>query len=302
MGQMDVSMNIKLGSAPAAWGVSFPSDPKQTPWSRYLDEVAEAGYAWTELGPYGYLPTDRSRLQRELGQRNLELTGGVIMPALEDPKAWPDIEKMLLDLGELLAGLDAKFLVLIDDLYTDQHTGKPVAATTLDEESWKILIDTSHAIARLATQKFGLRTVFHPHAETHVEYEQQIEKFLDETDPALIGLALDTGHHAYRGGDPVAFIRKHHERLEYLHFKSVDPEMRKEVERKGAPIAVTTAQGFFCEPWRGAVDFPALRDLLSELRYDSFAVVEQDMYPAPFDRPLPIAKRTRAYFKQIGLG
>ena len=302
MGQMDVNMNIKLGSAPASWGVSFASDPKQTPWSRYLDEVAEAGYTWTELGPYGYLPTDLSTLERELGQRDLKVAGGAIMPVLEDPLAWPDIEQMVLDLGGLLAGLEAKFLVLIDDLYTDQHTGNPVAATTLDEKSWEILIDTCHAIARLARQNFGLRTVFHPHADTHVEYEHQIEKLLNDTDPALVGLALDTGHHAYHGSDPVAFIRKHHERLEYLHLKSVDPEIQKEVARAGAPIAVTTAQGYFCEPWRGAVDFPALRGLLAELSYDSFAIVEHDMYPTAFDRPLPIAKRTRAYFKQIGLG
>lgn len=295
-------MNIRLGSAPAAWGVSFPCDPKQTPWSRYLDEVAEAGYSWIELGPYGYLPTDRSTLERELRQRNLKLTGAVIMPAMEDTNAWPEIKKIVHNLGELLAGLGAEFLVLIDDLYTDQHSGKPIAAPTLDEKSWNVLIDASHAIASLARQTFGLRTVFHPHAETHVEYEHQIDRFLDETDPELIGLALDTGHHAYRGADPVAFIRKHQQRLEYLHFKSIDPEMRKELQHKDLPIAVTTAQGYFCEPWRGAVDFPALRDLLAEMSYDGFAIVEQDMYPAPFDSPLPIAKRTRAYFKQIGLG
>ena len=299
---MGLKMNIKLGSAPASWGISFASDPKQTPWTRYLDEVAEAGYTWTELGPYGYLPTDRSRLACELGQRNLNLTGAAFMPVLEEREAWPEIEQAVLDLGALLAGLGAKYLVLIDDLYTDQHSGEPVAAPVLDEESWNRLIDTSHAIARLAKQNFGLRTVFHPHADSHVEYEEQIEKLLDETDPALIGLALDTGHHAYHGSDPVAFIRKHHERLEYLHFKSVDPAMQGEVARRGAPIAMTTIQGYFCEPWRGAVDFPALRDLLAELNYDSFAIVEQDMYPTPFDRPLPIAKRTREYFRQIGLG
>ena len=295
-------MSIKIGSAPAAWGVNFPSDPHQTPWSRYLDEVAEAGYEWTELGPYGYLPTDRVTLERELGQRGLKLAGGFLMPVLEDPEAWPDIEKTLLSLGELLAGLDAKFLVLIDDEYTDQHTGEPVAAVTLDQDAWKILIDTTHAAAQIASQEFGLRLVYHPHADTHVEYEAQIEKFLDETDPSLVGLALDTGHHAYRGGDPVAFIRKHHQRLEYLHFKSVDQEMRQAVQRDRTPIAIATAQGLFCEPWRGVVDFVDLRNLLAELSYDSFAIVEQDMYPTEFDKPLPIAKQTRAYFKAIDMG
>ena len=232
----------------------------------------------------------------------MKLAGGFLMPVLEDPEAWPDIEKTLLSLGELLAGLDAKFLVLIDDEYTDQHTGEPVAAVTLDQDAWKILIDTTHAAAQIASQEFGLRLVYHPHADTHVEYEAQIEKFLDDTDPSLVGLALDTGHHAYRGGDPVAFIRKHHQRLEYLHFKSVDQEMRQAVQRDRTPIAIATAQGLFCEPWRGVVDFVDLRNLLAELSYDSFAIVEQDMYPTEFDKPLPIARQTRAYFKEIDMG
>jgi inosose dehydratase len=58
----------------------------------------------------------------------------------------------------------------------------------------------------------------------------------------------------------------------------------------------------FCEPSQGAVDFAAFRDVLREVNYDGFAIVEQDMYPAPFEKPLPIAKRTRAYLREIGLG
>jgi inosose dehydratase len=58
----------------------------------------------------------------------------------------------------------------------------------------------------------------------------------------------------------------------------------------------------FCEPSAGAVDFLAFRDVLSDIDYEGFAIVEQDMYPAPFDKPLPIAKRTRAYLREIGIG
>ncbi len=78
--------------------------------------------------------------------------------------------------------------------------------------------------------------------------------------------------------------------------------MQQEVERNGTPIAVATAHGLFCEPWRGVVDFVGLRDLLVELSYDNFAIVEQDMYPIEFDKPLPIARQTRAYFKEIDMG
>ncbi|CAM5619995.1 Xylose isomerase-like TIM barrel domain-containing protein OS=Streptomyces fumanus OX=67302 GN=GCM10018772_35600 PE=4 SV=1 [Streptomyces fumanus] len=47
---------IRVGSAPDSWGVWFPDDPHQVPWERFLDEVAEAGYSWIEMGPYGICP------------------------------------------------------------------------------------------------------------------------------------------------------------------------------------------------------------------------------------------------------
>ena len=52
--------------------------------------------------------------------------------------------------------------------------------------------------------------------------------------------------------------------------------------------------GMFVEPSKGAVDFIAFRDLLRDIDYQGFGIVEQDMFPAPFDKPLPIAKRTRS--------
>ena len=295
-------MDIKVGSAPDNWGVWFPSDPRQTPWHRYLDELAEAGYEWTELGPYGYLPTDLPTLRAELNKRGVQVTGTFAMPHLEDRDAWPQIEKAVLSTGELLVNLDAKFLILIDDVYSDLFTGKQIRPARLDDSGWKQLIETTHRVANLAHDRFGLRTVFHPHAESHVEYEDQIEAFLEQTDPARVSLCLDTGHHAYRNGDPVGFMRKHHQRIPYLHLKSVDPVIRKRVAAEGIPFALAVAQDMFCEPARGAVDFAAFRDVLRAIDYRGWAIVEQDMYPAPFDKPLPIAKRTRAYLREIGIG
>jgi inosose dehydratase len=295
-------MDVKIGSAPDNWGVWFPSDPRQTPWQRYLDELVEAGYEWTELGPYGYLPTDLPTLRAELGRRGLRVAGTFVMPHLEDRDAWPRIEKEVLATGELLVSLGAGFLVLIDDVYSDLFTGKQIRPARLDDAGWKQLIETTHRVAELAHDRFDLRLVFHPHAETHVEYEDQIEAFLEQTDPARVSLCLDTGHHAYRQGDPVSLLRRHHERIPYLHLKSVDPVVRKRVADERIPFALAVAQDMFCEPARGAVDFAALRDVLRAIDYRGWAIVEQDMYPAPFDKPLPIARRTRAYLREIGIG
>jgi inosose dehydratase len=166
-------MDIKIGSAPDNWGVWFPNDPKQTPWQRYLDEVAEAGYDWTELGPFGYLPTDVATVRSELDRRGLKLTASFAMAHLEDPSAWPGLERQVRGGGELVAALGAPFLVLIDDTYSDLFTGQPTLPSRLDNDAWKRLIDTTHRVADLA-RRLGLQLVYHPHAETHVEYEDQI--------------------------------------------------------------------------------------------------------------------------------
>lgn len=295
-------MNVRVGTGPDSWGVWFGSDPKQPPWQRFLDEVVEAGYEWIELGPYGYLPPDVPALRRELETRGLKVASSFAMESLEDPAAWPELERQVLGAGELVTALGGRCFVLIDGTYTDLFTAKPVAPATLDDDAWQRLIETVHTVAELVRNCFGLTLVFHPHAETHVEYEPQIERFLAETDPARVSICLDTGHHTYRGGDAVAFLRRHHERIPYLHIKSVDREIQRRVETERIPFATAVAMDMFCEPSVGAVDFVTLRDALRELDFDGWAVVEQDMYPAPWDKPLPIAKRTRAYLREIGIG
>jgi len=294
-------VGIMIGTAPDSWGVWFPSDPKQTPAQRFLDEVAEVGYEYIELGPYGYLASQKNDLQRELEARNLKVCAATAIASLSDPNDWKSLENQVLGGGELAGQLGGKYLVLIDGSYNDAFTGAPISPARLDADGWQRLIDTTHRVARMAQQQCGLMVVFHPHAETHVEYEDQIEQLLADTDPALVGLCLDTGHHAYRGGDPVAFMRKHHARIPYLHLKSVDPVLQKMVEAEGWPFAKAVSMDVFCEPSQGAVDFPAFVDVLREVGYHGWGIVEQDMYPAPFDKPLPIAKRTYAYLKSLGM-
>ena len=251
-------MDVKIGSAPDSWGVWFPRDDKQIPWQRCLDEIAEAGYQWTELGPYGYLPTDRATLQNELAKRGLRASGTFAMGHLEDEAAWPGLEKQVLGAGESLAYLGAEYLILIDDTYTNLWTGEATAPSKLDEEAWKRLIDRIHQVVNLVADRFGLQVVFHPHAETHVEYEDQIERLLSQTDAERVLLCLDTGHHAYRGGDPIGFLRRHHRRIPYLHLKSVQPDLQRKVAEENIPFAHAVGMDLFCEPSRGVVDFPAL--------------------------------------------
>ena len=294
-------MSIRIGNSPESWGVISPDDPGQTPWRRFLDEVAEAGYEWTELGPYGYLPTDPSTLRSELDARGLKVTAGGVLTPLEEPSAWPELEEHVLRTGELLASVGAGLFQIVDSLYR-YSTGEQLAPTRLDESAWKRLIETTHRAAELARDRVGLQLMVHPCADTHIQYEDQIEAFLEDTDPDLVTLCLDTGHHAYRFGDPVGFMRKHHERIGYLHLKSVDGGLRERVNAEDLALVDAVKMGVMCEPVGGVVDFAAFGDVLREVGYDGYGIVEQDMYRPALDTPFPIAKRTREYLREAGVG
>lgn len=291
-------MKVTLGSAPDSWGVWFPNDPRQTPWHRFLDEVSSVGYRWIELGPYGYLPPDPEVLQRELERRQLRVSGSFVMFPFEERDAWQKRASEVASTCSAIDRLGGKYLILIDDMYSDLITGKMVAVARLEEDAWSQLLQTTSQIAEVAAN-FGLTPVLHPHAETHIEYEDQIDRFLNEGDPR-IGLCLDIGHHAYRGGDPISFLQKHHERIPYLHLKNIDRDVQERVVSEGKTFAEAVAMDMFVEPSRGAVDFERLRDALTDLGYEGFGIVEQDMYPAPPEKPLPIAERTYAYLRRIG--
>ena len=139
-------------------------------------------------------------------------------------------------------------------------------------------------------EKYGLGIMVHPHADTHIDTEEHVERFLDATDSDLVNLCLDTGHYAYCGGDSVKLIETYGERIGYLHLKQVDPGVLADVVAKGTPFGPAVRQGVMCEPPLGV---PALEPVLTAaqgLGVDLFAIVEQDMYPCPPDKPLPIAR------------
>src|SRR6476646_3038742 len=75
---MTSTQRLQLGTAPDSWGVWFAEDDHQVGWKQYLDDAANAGYVWTELGPQGFLPQDPQQLRDELDQRGLKVCGGTV--------------------------------------------------------------------------------------------------------------------------------------------------------------------------------------------------------------------------------
>ncbi|MCW8098687.1 sugar phosphate isomerase/epimerase [Streptomyces tauricus] len=292
---------IRVGSAPDSWGVWFPDDPQQVPWRRFLDEVAESGYEWIELGPYGYLPSEPAVLADETARRNLKVSAGTVFTGLHrGPDVWDATWAHVSDIAALTRAMGAEHLVVIPSFWRDDKTGEVLEPDTLTAEQWGQLTRQTERLGREVRERYGLKIVVHPHADTHIDSEENVARFLDGTDSSLVSLCLDTGHYAYCGGDSVKLIETYGERIGYLHLKQVDPAILAEVRANGVPFGPAVARGVMCEPPAGV---PALEPVLAaaqKLDVELFAIVEQDMYPCPPDKPLPIARRTRQFLRSCG--
>jgi inosose dehydratase len=293
---------LRLGTAPDSWGVWFPDDPGQVPFATYLDEVQAAGYRWTELGPYGYGPTNPNALGEELDRRGLRLTGGTVFvglhkgrEALEQARADCDTEMAT------IGPLGARHLVILPEGYTDLD-GKLTAPSTLTEDGWTSLLSGMSELGRYVADRHGAELVFHTHADSHVGTQEEIERFLDGTDPDVVHLCLDTGHVAYFGADNLKIIRDYGDRIRYVHLKQVDPAVRQRVRDQRLGFAPAVRLGVMVEPPRGDPPMEPVLAALAGLGRDLFCIVEQDMYPCEPDVPFPIAERTREYFDRLGVG
>jgi inosose dehydratase len=294
---------LRLGTAPDSWGVWFPSDPHQVTWDVYLDEIARVGYVYTELGPQGFMPQDPNQLEDELAQRGLTVCGGTVFAGLH--KGADALAKAIDEFGreaKLLAAVGAEYLVHLPEQYTDMHTGEATQAGDIDPGQWKNLVTGTDQLAKVIYEEYGVKLVFHPHVDTHVDTQTRIERFLTDTDPDLVNLCLDTGHVAYCEGDNIEIIERFPERVTYVHLKSVDPLVRARALAENMPLSDAVKLGVMCEPPYGEPDMPPVLDALGALDREIFAVIEQDLYPVEPHIPLPIGARTAGYYVGCGLG
>lgn len=187
-------------------------------------------------------------------------------------------------------------------MYRDLHDGRLVDAPTLDDDHWQALVRGAEHLARRLRDESGMRFVFHAHVESHVETDEQIKRFLADTDPELVGLCLDTGHVAYTRGDAGHLLREHAGRVWYVHVKAVDPVTLADVEAERLSFADAVKRDVMCEPGLGVPTLEEINDGLDALPAGTFVIVEHDLYPCDLDRPYPIAARTRETLRAAGVG
>jgi inosose dehydratase len=293
----------RIANAPCSWGVDFADHPANPPWRQVLDDAAAAGYRAIDLGPVGYFPTDLHRLADELSSRGLGLSTGVLFDPLADPTAFPAVVEKTRRTCEILRFLEAPRLVIIDCVSEERGrtAGQTSAARRLDDPSWRGMMDRITEIARIAHDDYGVVSTLHPHGGCFVEFEDEVDRAMDDLSPELVGLCVDTGHSAYAGIDPAALIRRYGGRLWHMHFKDIDPAIRAKCLAEGTDFFSAIARGIFCPLGRGMVDFDGVRDALADVGYEGLVVVEQDVDPAGDASPLKNARESYAYLASVGL-
>jgi inosose dehydratase len=292
---------LRLGSCPDSWGVWYADDPRQTPWPRFLDELALAGYRRLELGPYGYLPTDPSRLRDELAARGLACAGGTVGGAGGPHRDLAGVLAATREVAALTAAVGGADLVFVPvPGYRDDATGGYLEAAQLGPDQWRALLANTGTLGRMTAEEYGVRLHFHPHADYQVETQEQVERLLDGTDPRFVSLCLDTGHLAYRQASSLELIRKYPGRIGYVHLKQMDPGLAARAAAEDLAFGQAVAMGVSVAAPSGEPDLPPILRALAGLGSELNVVVEQDMYPCEFDVPLPIAQRTHAYLSSLG--
>ena len=299
---------IHIANAPCSWGVlEFESKSAGPTYRQVLDEIAQSGYTGTELGDWGFMPTDPGRLREELQRRRLAMLGAFVTIRLADPGSYAAGTGMAVKTARLLAdvaGGERPMIVLSDEPTADpartKLAGRVPAGLGLTDAQWDAAAAGAEQVARAVRDETGLRTVFHHHCAGYVETADEIDALLARTSPSLLGLCLDSGHITYAGGSPSALLAKHHDRIWHVHFKDCEPTVAARARAEEWDYLTALRHGVFCELGRGAVDFPELLRDLEGFGYDGWIVVEQDVLPS-MGAPLQSAIRNREYLRRIGV-
>jgi len=308
-----IHMSIRISAGPCCWGVDDVKNPHLPPWRRVLEEAHMAGYKGIELGPYGYIPLELELVSRELKKNDLIIVAGTIFDDMVSESNFQNLLKQTDEICSLITKLpqipkdegqhfSAPYLTVMDWGHDerDYAAGHSDRAPRLPEEDWKRMTEHFYTISKRAWENYGVRAVIHPHAGGYVEFADEIDRIAEDIPPEAAGFCLDTGHLVYSGMEPVSWLRKYADRLDYIHFKDINKQVYDQVMQRKIRFFDGCALGSMCPIGEGIIDYKAILELLRELNYNGFITIEQEKDPRNADASLKDVKKSLDYLKSIG--
>ncbi|KRF05977.1 myo-inosose-2 dehydratase [Paenibacillus sp. Soil766] len=273
---------FKLGIHPINWvGEDVKEHGADTTFEQIVDDIQKLGLTGTEMGRK--YPTDINELKKELSERGISLVSQWKSVLFSDP-AYREAElEAYRKHAQFLKGMGSTVISTAEvggSLHFDpRRTPNEKEVLRLDEAGWQSLAEGLNRAGAIA-QEYGLKLTYHHHGGTVVESPEEIDRLMELTDPSLVFLLFDTGHTYYGGGDPLTVLRKHYNRIAYIHLKDIRQAVLDEARAEQVDFVTCIRKGVFTVPGDGCLDFaPIFKELLAR-EYTGWAMLEGEQDPA----------------------
>jgi inosose dehydratase len=277
-----VELPFKLGIHPINWvGEDVKEHGADTTFEQIVDEIQALGLTGTEMGRK--YPSDPVILKAELSKRGIGLVSQWKSVLFSDPAYLEEELQAYRKHVEFLKEMGSTVISTCEvggSLHFDpRRTPNEKEVLRFDEAAWSSLAKGLNAAGAIA-QEYGLKLTYHHHGGTAVEQPEEIDRLMELTDPKLVYLLFDTGHAYYGGAEPLTVLRKHYNRIAYIHLKDIRQDVLDQARAANADFVTCIRQGVFTVPGDGCLDFgPIFRELLAR-GYNGWAMLEGEQDPA----------------------
>ncbi|MFX3634203.1 MAG: myo-inosose-2 dehydratase [Candidatus Pristimantibacillus sp.] len=293
-------LHFKIGVHPINWvGEDVREHGADTTYETILDDIRRLGLTGTEMGRK--YPADKATLQKELAARGIQLVSQWKSVLFSDPSYREQELEAYRKHVQFLSDMGSKVISTAEvggSLHFDpRRSPNEKEVLRLDEAGWQSLAEGLNAAGRIA-EEYGLKLTYHHHGGTVVESADEIDRLMELTDPAYVHLLYDTGHAYYGGADPLAVLRKHYDRIAYIHLKDVRQAVLDEARAEAADFVTCIRKGVFTVPGDGQLQFAPIIAELQARGYDGWAMLEGEQDPATHP-PYEYALRALQYIDSL---
>jgi len=276
------SFPFQLGIHPINWvGEDVKEHGDNTTYEQIFDDIQALGLTGTEMGRK--FPKDIELLKQELAKRNIQLVSQWKSVLFSDPSYREAELAAFREHAEFLHGMGSKVISTCEvggSLHFDpRRSPNEKEVIPFDDAAWESVAEGLNQAGRIA-REYGMKLTYHHHGGTAVESPEEIDKLMAVTDPEAVYLLFDSGHALYGGANPVELLRKHYDRVAYIHLKDVRVSRREQAKLDGVDFVTCIRRGVFTVPGDGDIDFQPIMNELLDRNYTGWALLEGEQDPA----------------------
>lgn len=146
----------------------------------------------------------------------------------------------------------------------------------MDKGEWIVFCDWIVEVVWIGLQDYGLIVGIYVYVGGFIDFEFELECLLDEVDEMILKICFDMGYYFYVGFDLVVFMKWYMDCIFYVYFKDIDFKVKVDVIKNCMDFYKVCGQGIFCNFGDGDVDFFVVYDLLCDVKFCGWCIVEQD--------------------------